>query len=74
MFQVIIMKGVCLCTGQTRRDRSDKTELLQDVEPLDFNEDEPLETEERRSELHLTKYTIITSFTTLDDVTSSART
>nr|XP_055053996.1 G-protein coupled receptor-associated protein LMBRD2B-like [Misgurnus anguillicaudatus] len=34
--------------AQTRRDRGAKTELLQDVEPLDYNEDEPLETEDRR--------------------------
>ncbi|XP_063051764.1 G-protein coupled receptor-associated protein LMBRD2a [Engraulis encrasicolus] len=32
----------------SRRDRSDQTELLQDVEPLDFNAEEPADTEERR--------------------------
>lgn len=32
----------------SRRDRSDQTELLQDVEALDFNADDIVETEERR--------------------------
>ncbi|KAL2091756.1 hypothetical protein ACEWY4_011554 [Coilia grayii] len=32
----------------SRRDRSDQTELLQDAEPLDFNAEEPVETEDRR--------------------------
>uniref|UniRef100_A0A9J8DI28 LMBR1 domain containing 2a n=1 Tax=Cyprinus carpio carpio TaxID=630221 RepID=A0A9J8DI28_CYPCA len=35
--------------AQSRRDRSDKAELLQDVEPLDFTGEEPLETDNRRS-------------------------
>ncbi|XP_051552333.1 G-protein coupled receptor-associated protein LMBRD2B-like isoform X2 [Myxocyprinus asiaticus] len=34
--------------AQSRRDHSDNAELLQDVEPLDFNGDEPLETDNRR--------------------------
>lgn len=34
--------------AQSRRERSDKAELLQDVEPLDFSGEEPLETENRR--------------------------
>ncbi|XP_073696555.1 G-protein coupled receptor-associated protein LMBRD2a [Garra rufa] len=34
--------------AQSRRDRSDKAELLQDVEPLDFTGEEPLETDNRR--------------------------
>uniref|UniRef100_A0A672NVC1 LMBR1 domain-containing protein 2-B-like n=1 Tax=Sinocyclocheilus grahami TaxID=75366 RepID=A0A672NVC1_SINGR len=37
--------------SQSRRDRSDKAELLQDVEPLDFTGEEPLETDNRRSVL-----------------------
>ncbi len=41
----------CLCAAQSRRERSDKAELLQDVEPLDFSGEEPLETENRRSVL-----------------------
>uniref|UniRef100_A0A671K5B6 LMBR1 domain-containing protein 2-B-like n=1 Tax=Sinocyclocheilus anshuiensis TaxID=1608454 RepID=A0A671K5B6_9TELE len=39
----------CVCAAQSRRDRSDKAELLQDVEPLDFTGEEPLETDNRRS-------------------------
>lgn len=34
--------------AQSRRDRSDKAELLQDVEALDFTGEEPLETDNRR--------------------------
>lgn len=41
----------CVCAAQSRRDRSDKAELLQDVEPLDFTGEEPLETDNRRSVL-----------------------
>lgn len=42
---------MCVCVAQSRRDRNDKAELLQDVEPLDFTGEEQLETENRRSVL-----------------------